>query len=325
MFTFALPWLFLMLPLPLLVHWLVPLWRTPQATVQVPFFDELAALAGQRPGNRPPVSRRGWRQWLLLGLGWALLVTAAARPQWVEAPLVRTLPTRNVLLGVDLSASMLTKDFTDASGHRIDRLTAVKQVLDPFLQRREGDRVALIVFGTAPFVQVPFTADLDTVRALLDEVQVGMAGPRTAFGDAIGLAINLFRRSTLQNRLLIMLTDGNDSSSRLDPEKAAAIAGDEGIVIHTIGLGDPRTVGEQKLDERVLRGVARTTGGEYFWAGDRQALSEIYRRIDRLETHPVEQISYRPRRDLFYWPLGVLIGFSLLGYAGRRIRAGRRS
>ena len=319
MFTFAYPWLFLLLPLPLMVHWLVSPWRDRQQAVHIPFFDELVALSGEIPGSGSIIRRRTWLPTVVLSLCWVLLVAALARPQWIEPPVIKEVPSRDLLLGVDLSASMLTEDFTSADGQKTDRLTAVKEVLDDFLWRRKGDRVGLILFGTAPFIQAPFTQDLDTVRELMREAQVGMAGPKTAFGDAIGLAITLFRQSRMKDKLLIMLTDGNDTSSRLEPEKAAAIASDEDIVIHAVGLGDPRAAGEQKLDEETLKAVARSTGGDYFWAGDRSSLDQIYQRIDRLSTHKIERISVRPRLDLYYWPLAAVIVLSVLLYAGMLI------
>src|SRR5262249_13332928 len=160
-------------------------------------------------------------------------------------------------------------DFTDASGAKVDRLTAVKQVLDDFLSRRKGDRVGLIVFGNAPFVQAPFTQDLDVCRELLSEMRVGMAGPKTAMGDAIGLAVTVFDRTTVPERVLIVLTDGNDTGSLIPPQKAADVAKDKKITIHTVAVGDPKAAGEDKLDEEALRRVAQTTGGSYSHAGNR--------------------------------------------------------
>ena len=188
------------------------------------------------------------------------MTIALARPQWIEDPIVREEPTRDMLLAVDLSGSMEAKDFTDDRGQQVDRLTAVKQVLDDFLSRREGDRIGLIFFGTAAFVQAPFTGDLDVVRTLMDEAQVRMAGPRTAMGDAIGLAMKIFESSDVEDRVLIVLTDGNDTGSLVPPVRAAEIAGDNGIVVHTVAVGDPAAAQEEKLDEETLEAVARASG-----------------------------------------------------------------
>ena len=138
---------------------------------------------------------------------------ALARPQIIEPPVTKEIPVRDLVLAVDLSGSMATKDFKNASGQTVDRLTAVKEVLDAFLAKRQGDRVALIFFGSAPFVQVPFTEDLKVCRQLMDEAQVSMAGPQTAFGDAIGLAINLFDRSEAKGDS----PDGCDTASQVPP------------------------------------------------------------------------------------------------------------
>ncbi len=147
---------------------------------------------------------------------------ALTRPQRIEPPLHRDQPTRDLLLLVDLSASMDTRDFTDASGQTVDRVAAVKSVLDEFLSRRKGDRVGIVVFGSAPFVLVPFTTDLALCRRMMAEMQAGMAGPRTAFGDAIGLGITLFANSAMKRKTMIALTDGNDTASQVPPAEAAA-------------------------------------------------------------------------------------------------------
>src|SRR5262249_41283528 len=159
----------------------------------------------------------------------------------------------------------------------------------------KGDRVGLIFFGTAPFVQAPFTEDLKVCRELLDEAQVRMAGPQTAFGDAIGLAITVFDRSQTKQRVLIALTDGNDTGSKVPPEKAAEIAHDKGIVIHTVAVGDPKAAGEEALDVDTLKNVAKTTGGLYAHASNRKELDEIYRKIDTIETRKAETVTHRPR------------------------------
>jgi Ca-activated chloride channel homolog len=194
MLTLAYPWLFCLLPLPLLLRLLLPGYRHDKAGVVVPFLDRLAALTGRQPSRGAVVARARWTQQVLLWVVWLCMLAALARPQWLEPPVTKTVPTRDLLLAVDLSGSMETRDFTDASVAQVDRLTAVKQVLDDFLARRTGDRVGLIFFGSAAFVQAPFTDDLDALRALLDKAQVRMAGPKTALGDAIGLALTVFER-----------------------------------------------------------------------------------------------------------------------------------
>jgi Ca-activated chloride channel homolog len=233
----------------------------------------------------------------------------------IEPPITKEVPVRNLLLAVDLSGSMETKDFKNARGETVDRLTAVKEVLDDFLSRRKSDRVGLIFFGSAPFVQAPFTQDLKVCRQLLDEAQVKMAGPQTAFGDALGLAINVFERSPAKDRVLIALTDGNDTVSQMPPAKGAQIAKDKGIVIHTISVGDPTAAGEDALDVDTLRAVATTSGGIYAHAADRNQLDEIYHKIDALETRTAETISQRPKSDIYWWPLALALATTMLQHA----------
>ncbi|MCK5915058.1 MAG: VWA domain-containing protein, partial [Deltaproteobacteria bacterium] len=285
MFSFAYIWVFLLLPLPFILRWFSKPYQEERPAIQAPFFDELVELSGQKPGSGSIVPKQPWLRQLITTFCWILLVAALARPQWIEPPIVKEIPTRDLLLGIDLSGSMQTEDFTSKNGKKINRLAAVKEVLDDFLKRRKGDRAGLIFFGSAPFVQAPFTEDLELCRELLKEAQVGMAGPKTAFGDTIGLAINMFKESTVKDKLLIVLTDGNDTHSKVEPVKAAQIAHDNNIVIYSVAVGDPEAAGEEKLDEKTLKNVAHTTDGHYFWAGDRKELEIIYEKIDALSTH----------------------------------------
>ena len=312
MLTFAHPWLALLLPLPLLIRWLLPAHHERKAAVRVPFLQRLSSLVGLQPGSGVAVARRPLSQWLVLSLAWLLVVVAITRPQWLGEPIIKELPMRDLLVAVDLSGSMEAQDFTDKDGNNVDRLTAVKQVLDDFFARRDGDRVGLILFGSAAFVQVPFTDDLEVVRELLDEAQIRMLGPRTMLGDAMGLAINLFERSEVDERVLIVLTDGNDTGSLVPPERAAEIARDNGVVVYTIAIGDPTAAGEQALDEKTLEHIARITNGEYFHANDRQELEAIYTHLDEVNPRQVDTQSYRPLTDLYIWPLAASMLVTLL-------------
>jgi Ca-activated chloride channel family protein len=325
MLTLAYPWAVAVLPLPLLVRWLAPPHREPAAGLRVPFLDRVARLTGRTPTAGAAVRRRGRLGAACLLAAWACAVAAVARPQWLEPPVTRTVPVRDLLVAVDLSGSMETTDFTDASGRAVDRLTAVKGVLDGFLARRPGDRVGLIVFGNAPFVQAPFTQDLDVCRELLAETRVRMAGPKTALGDAIGLAVTVFDRSDVPEKVLVALTDGNDTGSLVPPAKAAAVANDRGVVIHTVAVGDPRAAGEDELDEETLRRVAAATGGTYSFAGDRAALEAVYARLDALPTRGAETLSHRPRRDLFHWPLAAGLLAAVVPAAASLARPGGRT
>lgn len=320
MFSFSYIWIFLLLPLPMILRKLTKPYQEERQAIQTPFFDELAELSGQEPGSGAIVRKQPLSRQVVVGFCWCLLVAALARPQWIEQPVIKEVPSRDLLLAVDLSGSMSTEDFTSGEGKKVTRLAAVKDVLDDFLKRRKGDRVGLIFFGSAPFIQAPFTEDLDLCGELLAEAQVGMAGPKTAFGDTIGLAINMFKESTVKDKLLIILTDGNDTSSKVEPVKAAQIAADNDIVIYTVAVGDPQAVGEEKLDEKTLQSVAGTTDGHFFRAYDRKELEEIYEKIDALSTHEIETTSYRPRIDLYFWPLGIAILLSLLMHGLRAMK-----
>lgn len=312
MLTFADPWFALLLPLPWLVWRFVPPYAQSRRGVRVPFFAGLVALTGLQPRSGIVVSRRGlWRS-IALALAWLLTLGALMRPQWIEPPLHKDKPARDLLLLVDLSGSMDTRDFTDPAGNQVNRLTAVKQVLDEFLARREGDRVGVVVFGDAPYSLVPFTTDLKLCRQLVQEMQVGMAGPRTALGDAIGLGVNLFARSTVPARTIIALTDGNDTASKVPPSDAARVARDAKIVIHTVAVGDPAAAGEDKLDEAALKDVAVTTGGGFYRAMDRAQLSEIYTRLDQIETRKVDTVSFRPKTDFFWLPMLLVVLLAML-------------
>ncbi|MHC4943882.1 MAG: VWA domain-containing protein [Planctomycetota bacterium] len=323
MFEFSHPWLFVLLPLPLVLWRLLPSHRESRTAVSVPFMERLARLTGREPAPGAAVATGPLLQRVLLALTWIGLVAALARPQWIEDPIEKIVPTRDLLLAVDLSGSMEVEDFKDASGESVDRLTAVKQVLDDFLTRRKGDRVGLIFFGSAAFVQAPFTEDLDVCRTLLDEAQVRMAGPQTMLGDAIGLAINVFEQSETEERVLIVLTDGNDTGSKVPPDRAAAIAKDKGITIHAVAVGDPEAAGEEKLDEETLAAMTSATGGAYLHAVDREALAKSYERLDEIGTREKETISHRPRRDLFHWLLAIIIAPWIL-YHALKLLAGWR-
>jgi Ca-activated chloride channel family protein len=313
MLTIVHPWLLVLLPLPLLVWLLVPPYRESRPALQASFLGRLTRLTGRKPALGAVERTRSRAAGLVIAVVWLCLVLALTRPQRLEEPIVQTKPARDLLLAVDLSGSMDTSDMKDVGGQPIDRLTAVKQVLGEFLTKREGDRVGLIFFGNAPFVQAPFTEDLEVCRQLLDEAQVRMAGPRTMLGDAIGKAVQVFDQSRLDEKVLILLTDGNDTGSLVPPAKAAELARDRDIVIHTIAIGDPTTTGEENFDEETLKTIAATTNGRYFRANDRRELEGVYAELDRITARKVESVSHRPVTDLFHWALAAALVLSL-GY-----------
>ncbi|EGG28934.1 BatA [Aequoribacter fuscus] len=327
MLEFSEAWAFVFLLAPLLIRWLAPAHRESSDSLQVPYFQRLVDLSGETPRSGASVRRRLVIQAVASLIGWCLLVLALARPVWVGEPIKIEKTARDLMLAVDISGSMEATDFVDATGKQTDRLSAAKQVLKQFVAGREGDRLGLIVFGSAAYLQAPFTDDRETWLALLDESIVNMAGPSTALGDAIGLSIAHFRESKTKNRVLIVLTDGNDTGSKVPPLDAAQVAKAEGVTIYTVAVGDPETVGEEALDLEVLDSIAQTTGGVSFNAADLKALQETYQRIDELEPASYDSLSYRPRTSLFHIPLMAFALlyviamplFSLLGHRKRRL------
>jgi Ca-activated chloride channel family protein len=311
MFEFEWPWAFALLPLPLLVWWLMPVYQRQQTSVHVPFFDRLANATGQTPQPGAVVLRRRAIQMIAAALVWVLMVAALARPERVGDAVTHEVSARDLILAVDISGSMEQSDFRTQAGKTIKRLDGVKLVLGDFIARRKGDRVALILFGSKAYVQVPFTQDLQTARMLLDQSEAGMAGQQTAIGDTIGLAIKTFETSTATQKLVILLTDGNDTASKVPPEHAADIARQKSVVVYTIGFGDPNVTGENRVDLRTLREVASMAGGQFFRAEDGAQLAEIYADIDRLAPVKLETISWRPKLPLFQWPLGAAVILAL--------------
>ncbi len=316
------PWVFILLPLPLLVAWVFP--RAPVSTpsaLHIPFFEAL------EPGLASHNQQRstGWK--ILALTGWLLLVTAAARPQLIGESIELPISGRSLMMAVDISGSMLTEDMV-ISHQTVTRLTAVKAVAGDFIERRKGDRLGLILFGSQAYLQTPLTFDRKTLHTLLDEAQMGLAGKQTAIGDAIGLAVKRLREQPKENRVLILLTDGANTAGNVDPLKAADLAAQEGIRIYTIGVGADaqmvRTpfgltqVGGSDLDEPTLQAIASKTGGEYFRARDVQSLQKIYQIMDKMEPVSKDSLSYRPVDELYQWPLALALFLSVLITLGIR-------
>ena len=319
MLEFAWPWIFLATPLP----WLIRLWLPAQpvrdqAALRVPFLDELSILAAA-PGSGTPHPARLW----LAALAWLALVIAAARPQWLGDAIEQTVSGRDLLLAVDLSGSMEIEDFI-LEGQAVDRLTATKQVAGQFIERRTGDRIGLILFGERAYLQAPLTFDRKTVRILLDEAVIGLAGDKTAIGDAIGLAVKRLRQNPENQRVLVLLSDGANTAGAVLPLQAAELAAREHLKVYTIGVGAERMVvaglfgtrevnPSQDLDEDTMTAIAEKTGGRYFRARDTEELAKIYRVLDQLEPVEKERLSYRPYVELYHWPLALaLVGGAML-------------
>ncbi|MAW43172.1 MAG: VWA domain-containing protein [Gammaproteobacteria bacterium TMED243] len=329
------PWAFAALPLPWLVRRLTARHTRQQPALAVPSMEDFAAVT---QAERSPAGQSAWRL-LALCLAWALLVAALARPQFTGDPV--NLPTtgRDLMLAVDISGSMATEDM-EVEGDFVERLTVVKAVIANFAQARVGDRIGLVLFGTNAYLQAPLTFDVKSVNRLLIEAPVGIAGGKTAIGDAIGLAVKRLRMRPQDEKILILLTDGANNVGEVEPKVAAELAARDNIRIYTIGVGAdemrmPGLLGRisgrmtnpsADLDEDTLQAIADATGGRYFRARDPRTLMEIYALIDQLE--PVEQEAeiFRPVQALYFWPLGasVLIWVLLL-LADFRRSAGSRA
>ena len=325
MISLAHPWMLLLLPLPLLVWWFAPPHRERVTATRVPFFRQLTAAAGVDARAGSSILRRGQLQMAAAIAIWCLILLALARPERLGEPIVIEKSARDIVLALDISGSMDARDFSEPDGTKKQRLQAVRDVLKTFIADRDGDRMALIVFGTKAFVQAPFTEDLQSLDGFLDQTVVGMAGPNTAIGDAIGLAVRTFQASEVEERLLILLSDGADNSSRMTPVNASAIAADRGVVIQTIGVGDPNGSGEDRVDLNALQDIAERTGGSFFFAGDEEALNEVYARIDEMTPRKVEETSFRPRQDLTWLAAGAAVLIGMIAIAALHFLAKQRA
>ncbi len=316
MYRLEYPWLLALLPLPLFVYWLLPAYKEEQDSLRLTFFHYISTTLGLTPQLGAVVPRTNWLQKIIAPICWCLIVLALARPQFIEPPIQKIQPGRDLMLALDISQSMETPDFRTPDGKRMRRVDAVKQVVSEFIRKRKNDRIGLIVFGQAAYPVAPFTLDHDACLKILGQIDAGMAGPQTMIGDAIGLAIKQFHASEAKQRVLILLTDGNDTGSRMPPRKAAEIASQNNITIHVVGLGDPRATGEDKVDYNALNDIAKATGGQVFHGENRAELGKAYDTLDKITPQNFKALSYQPRRELYMYPLGaavlLLSGYHLL-------------
>lgn len=313
MYRLEYPWLLALLPLPLLVYWLLPSYKEEQDSLRLSFFSYISSAMGITPQPGAVVIKSNWLQKIIAPVCWGLIILALARPQRVEPPIQKIQPGRDVMLALDISQSMETPDFRTPDGKRMRRVDAVKQVVAEFIRKRKNDRIGLIVFGLAAYPVTPFTLDHDACIKILSQTDAGMAGPQTMIGDAIGLAIKQFDNSDAKQRVLILLTDGNDTGSRMPPRKAAEIASQRGITVHVIGIGDPHASGEDKVDYAALGNIAKVTGGQLFHGENRSELEKAYATLDAITPQNFKTLSYQPKRELFMFPLGAAVVL-LTGY-----------
>ena len=316
MIEIAWPWFAAALPLPVLIAIAAP--RAPEAgrsAVRVPFFAAVGMWSAA------PAGRRKQRRLLVAVAAWLLLVSAACRPQLIGEAIGLPVTGRDLMLAVDISGSMKTKDLVIEGSQRASRLQVVKQVAGEFIARRQGDRIGLILFGTRAYLQTPLTFDRKTVRTLLDEAVIGLAGERTAIGDAVGLAVKRLHARPAQSRVLVLLTDGSNTAGALEPSRAGEMARMDGLRIHAVGVGANampvnRRLGSyavnpsSDLDEKSLAKLAESTGGQYFRARNAAELESIYALIDALEPTSRDDEVLRPVNELYAYPLAVALPFS---------------
>lgn len=326
------PLVLLLLPLP----WLVQRWAPPatsqEPALRAPFFGQWQQLS---QGDTRHLASTGRGTLAIVWLLWLCLLLAAARPTWVGEAIELPKSGRDLMLAIDLSGSMRLEDM-QVGDNLVRRIDSIKDVGAEFINRRRGDRLGLILFGSNAYVQSPLSFDVTTVGRFLLEAQIGFAGQETAIGDAIGLAVKRLRERPAESRVLVLLTDGQDTASSITPLDAARLAQGLGIRIYTIGIGADQlslpglfgsSFGSRRvnpsadLNEETLLEIAELTGGRYFRARDPQELAGIYRLLDQLE--PVEQdvATYRPRQALLHWPLlfALLLSFALALQHWRRL------
>lgn len=316
MIEFVWIWAFALLPLPLLVRLILPAKKEQQqAALMVPQLTQ-----GMQSVEK--TARRGWLNLFLATLAWIALVIAAARPQFLGEPVSIPSEGRDLMLAVDLSGSMEMQDM-EIQGRSVNRLQMIKYVMSDFIGRRVGDRIGLILFGDTAYLQAPLTYDRKTVNQLLDESEIKLVGERTAIGDAVGLAVKRFRLKDDSNRVLILLTDGQNTAGNLDPAQAKELAIAEDITIYTIGIGagemqtrslfgSRRINPAADLDEGLLTELSESTGGQYFRAKNVQELDSIYMTLDQLEPIERESRQMRPLKALFYYPLAAALAITAL-------------
>jgi len=318
---FAWPWVFLCLVLPVISYlFITPARESRQNALLFPFTQMLVSLQADAVSRHSALLK-----WLAM-LAWLLLVIAAARPQWVGDSIQFPVSGRSLMLAVDISGSMENQDMV-INRRAVDRLTAVKAVAGEFIEKREGDYLGLILFGTKAYLQSPLSYDRKTIRILLNEAVTRLAGENTAIGDAIGLAVKRLKKQPQQNRVLVLLTDGANTAGSIEPLKAADLAASESIKIYTIGVGDDsvRTSGifglrlrKSDLDEDTLKAIASKTGGRFFRARDIAQLQEIYQILDEIEPVTDENQSFRPITELYQWPLASAVVLALVISGMRR-------
>lgn len=329
---FANPQAAWLLLLPLVVYFMFPaIKKTYGDALKVPFLadiKQIQSVSGKGISFKPAVFSA--IKIFLLALVWVLIVLALCRPQWVGKPIPVKNEGREILLVVDISNSMSEDDF-QYKNKMYSRLTAVKNVIDNFIDKRTSDRIGLVLFGTQAYLQAPLTYDKQSVKEILWNADAGMAGNSTSIGDAVGVALKNLAESEgkPENKVIILLTDGENNDGSLSLPQAIALAKEEGVKIYTIGAGSdsenffgglfsiPVNTG---LDEESLQALAEETKGNYFRAKDVDSLFQIYNEIDKLEPVTSEGRYVQEVKELYpYAAAMALILFMILVLLAKRI------
>lgn len=322
MFEFEYWWVFLLLPLPLLVRYFLSPKKQSFTQVWIPLADGLQQQNSVK--TNPLIS------FIIPWLLWLLLLTTAAKPIWFDQPIRIQQKSRDMILSLDLSGSMKEVDMP-LNGTTVDRLTLVKSIVKDFVQQRKGDRIGLILFADHAYLQTPLTFDVETVSTMVDETEIGLVGNRTAIGESIAMAIKRFVENKNEQRVLILLTDGANTSGKIKPIAAAKQAAKNNIKIYTIGIGADQMIkrgffGDQRvnpsadLDEKTLTEIASVTNGQYFRARNQDDLQKIYDTINKLQPVDSDFLEFRPEKNLFFWPLSLAIAILLVVVITLKIR-----
>jgi Ca-activated chloride channel homolog len=303
-------WLLALLALPV-VLWLRGRRRVP--VLLVPF-----AAAWHRPSLAAP-SR--WPIFLAV-IGLVLVIAALARPQRVEDKREVNSEGYDIMLAVDLSTSMLAEDFENSSG-RVNRLQALKPVIQAFIERRTNDRIGIVLFSGRAYTMAPLTFDHTWLARQLERVRIGMIEDGTAIGDGLGVALTRLEQAKRDSggrrigAFVVLMTDGANTRGALTPQQAAEIAKSRGIPVYTIGSGregfvpvpifddQKRKVGMQRrwsdLDESALRDIANMTGGKFFRVADTDTIESAFTAIDQAQKIEFQAKSFLVTTELFGW------------------------
>ena len=300
-FEIANAWIFVLVPLPILLLWILPALKKRRTALLNPSYFELSGVEGVVPKKAAWISKRNWFNWLVVVLVWLSILGALSSPQLVGEPKMKIKTARSFLIAADISFSMDIKDWK-IDGERVSRWEAIKVLMKDFVQTRKSDQIGLIFFGTNAYLQAPLTTDLEIIEWMLEETEVGMAGQMTGIGNAIGMAMKVFEKDTIEEKVLFLLTDGVDSGSEITPLDAAGLAKQDSVTIYTLGIGDPSGTNSD-LDERTLKEIASITGGKYFQAMDERQVKAVYDEINKLKPLEYEEESYVPTVLLYYYPL----------------------